>query len=387
MTDFYEILELDNKASQDDIKRSYKKLAMFLHPDRTTGNENKFKEVGRAYEVLSDNKKRAVYDRFGMDGINEMESDEASNHSAEQIYKSFFQEERQHNDILLSLQVSLLDLYQGATQTKTVERNMFCGTCDRTGVIGAMDLSPCIDCGGSGYKIELKQINGIFAQQVKVKCKTCEGRGKVIPKELICPDCNGYGKKAESVTHEVKIQPGSFSNDNIVIENGGHNNEGNLVFVIEEQPNEDFRRVDNNLLYKKEIKLADSLCGVNFILNFINNQPILIRSKVLINPSKVYKVIGYGMPIKDSDERGDLYIEFKVNFPKKMELKPEAKKQLRKILKLDDIDEEPDTEGLKTCTLLETDDDDMANSFHPNMDPKNRGFGNLPQAAASCAQQ
>lgn len=383
MSDFYNILGIDKGASEDQIKKAYRTRAMKSHPDRG-GNEEEFKQLGRAYEVLSDSNKRRIYDNHGEKGLEEMGQGRHADPS--ELFNMFFKHTQQQNtrlNVLVGITVTLKDLYIGCNREEVVKRNRKCRKCKGYGYSQKNDGGyKCNSCNGVGHKMGMRQL-GPIVQAVRMLCDQCHGKGHTAPDDILCKTCNSTGMEDITDTFEVTIVPGMVNNQQIQVDNEGHEdkdgNTGDLIFVLQEEPHDSFKRIGNNLLYSKTITLGDALCGTEFILDFVNDKPLLVKSKIVVNPLHTYKLVGWGMPIYDTDnEKGDLIIDFEVTFPTKNEIKPEFKKHIKKFLKLNDT--ETDTAGYRSATLIEVQEEDM-HEFHPNM----QHDGEIPQA--QCAHQ
>ena len=355
---------LEQDATEQDIKASYKKLAMKLHPDRG-GNEDEFKKVGRAYDVLSNSEKREIYDKLGEEGLENIDQN-MGGFDPHELFAQFFQQQQTGKlNIVEALKVSLKDLYIGCKRDVSIKRTCPCTDCNGIGFKSESDDLDRIDdnkyicekCKGKGMNIILRQM-GPMIQQLQCTCDKCQGKGHIIPNDLICTKCEGDGLITEEKTYEITIKSSMMTNTQIRVKNGGHldksGNTGDAIFVVQEESHPYFKRIGDNLLYRKKITLADALCGIKFIIDFINDKPLLVRSRLIINPLKTYKLIGWGM-----NKKSDLLIEFIVKFPDKIEIKPEFKKQIKKYLKSDD-DENIDTAGLKSSTLIEVENNEQS---------------------------
>lgn len=382
MSNFYEILGVQKDATEEQIKKAYRTKAMSSHPDRG-GNEEEFKKLGRAYEVLSDINKRRVYDRHGEKGVEEM--DHGHHADPTELFNMFFKRTQQNSqlDVAAGIAVTLKDLYNGCNREEKVTRNRKCKKCKGQGFSKKSNIDyKCVSCNGVGQKMGMRQL-GPIVQAVRMLCDKCEGRGHTAPNDILCKTCNSTGIEEVTDTFEVIIVPGMINNQHIQVDKEGHGdkdgNVGDLIFVIQEKPHEEFKRLGNNLLYTKTISLGDALCGTEFVINFVNDKPLLVKSKIVVNPLHTYKLVGWGMPVFETDnEKGDLIIDFEVTFPTKNEIKPEFKKHIKKFLKLNDT--ETDTAGYRSATLIEVQEEDI-HEFHPNM----QHDGEIPQA--QCAHQ
>ena len=358
MTDLYSILEIEKDATEDMIKKSYKIKALQYHPDRG-GDEEKFKVVNKAYEVLSDKKKRYIYDKHGEKGLDDLEQEEGHSFSSHDIFNQFFQQQQSNSlTIVVLIEVTLQSLYTGINHIEKVMKACICNICNGSGSTednGRQDKYICNKCNGTGITVTIKQIGMGIMQQVKQQCLDCNGKGKKIPDNILCHNCVGEGLTNETKKHEIYIQPGMSDGDKIKIDNEGNTNikghTGDLIFLIKEISHNTFKRINNNLIYRKSITLADSLCGAKFLMNFLDDRPLLVKFKIIIDPLKTYKLVGWGMPKLGEKDKGDLFIEFDIEFPDKVDIKPEFKKQIKKYLKTND--EEIDSRGIKTATVIE----------------------------------
>ncbi len=354
-TALYDTLGLEKDATTQDIKQAYKKLAMKHHPDRG-GDEDTFKQLSRAYDVLTDNQKREVYDQLGETGLENIDQENSQPNPFDMFNELFQQQNTNKLYVVHPLKVSLKDLYLESKIQIKYSRACPCTECKGLGYVddtmNRIDKYVCTECEGQGSKLIVRQM-GPMIQQMQVPCNNCKGKGHNIPEDQICKECKGDKSIEERLEYEVELKNTMHSKTQIRVKNKGHiDNEGNtgdLIIIIQEEMHPMFRRSGTDLVYRKIIPLADALCGIKFIIDFVNDQPLLIRSRLVINPLKTYKLIGWGM-----DKKSNLLIEFDVKFPDKSEIKPEFKKHIKKYLKY--TDEEIDTAGLKSSTLIEADD-------------------------------
>jgi len=216
--DFYEVLGVAKQAGDDEIKTSYRKLAMKYHPDRNHGDEEAavyFKEAAEAYAVLSDPQKRQVYDRYGHAGLSNMggmpdfggAGAESIFNMFGDIFEMFTGGQRQRGprpggDLGVRLVIDLVEAYRGVRKSIVVPRHENCGECSGTGSKKGAKLATCRQCQGSGVTVTSQ---GFF--RVQQKCRTCGGRGQIITDP--CPSCNGVGRRQVQRTIEVDVPPGA----------------------------------------------------------------------------------------------------------------------------------------------------------------------------------
>jgi DnaJ family protein A protein 1 len=343
-TKFYDLLEVKPDATDNEIKKSYRKLAMKLHPDKNPdgSTEEQFKELSFAYQVISDPEKRAAYDRGGENAIKE-----GGSHSGggmpNDIFDMFFgggrrQRERRGKDMVHQLSVSLKDLYVGKVSKLAVQKNVICASCEgRGGKEGSVQT--CRPCQGQGVRIELRQIGPGMVQQVQRACSECDGSGQQIKEKDRCKNCNGKKVLAERKILEVHIDKGMDDEQKITF--SGESDQtpglppGDIIIVLDCKEHPVFKRKGGDLLMSMEITLVEALCGFQRVVNHLDDRQVLIKSE----PGRVLKdgdikiVYGEGMPqYRNPFEKGRLFIQFKVVFPKDNFASADALKQLEAIL-------------------------------------------------------
>ncbi len=237
--DYYQILGLSKGASPDDIKKSYRKLAKKYHPDRNPDDkaaEARFKQIGEAYAVLSDDEKRQVYDTYGKDGFDGSGNPRAQNpfqdfggfgfDSFSDIFGSVFGDHtrthfggRRNNNIQVEVMLTLQELIQGAKKNIALTRQTECTNCKGTGAEPGTRATTCPDCRGSGQV----HMNRGFVS-VTQTCPTCRGAGKII--KTPCAVCHGSGKKIDTETVSVDIPPGIKPGQTVQLKGAGHDGIG-----------------------------------------------------------------------------------------------------------------------------------------------------------------
>jgi len=351
-TEFYERLEVSPTADVNDIKKAYKKLAIKYHPDKNPNNPaatEKFKEISEAYEVLSDEKKRAQYDKFGKDAIKEG----GGFHSAADIFASFFggaspfssffggggrQGPRKGENIVHELQVSLEDLYKGKTSKLSVMRNVVCNKCEGSGTKPGVAPGTCKSCDGKGVKIIIKQM-GPMIQQMQTVCPDCQGKGEQIKEDDKCKNCKGKKVTKEKKILQVYVDPGMVHGQKIVF--SGEADEapgmeaGDIIFVISEKKHDVFKRSGNDLFMEYNLPLVEALAGFSFTIKHLDDRVLYIKSEKgdIVKPGDIRAIPGEGMPThKKPFEKGSLYIQFNIEFPKPGFLTEKQIPQLEAIL-------------------------------------------------------
>lgn len=323
-SEYYELLGVSKSATPQEIKKAFHKLSLKHHPDKG-GDGDHFKKLSVAYEVLSDSQKKAIYDEHGTAGLDPGQQAGGGVHD---IFEAIFRAQhsrapRRSEDIVHMIGITLEDVYNGKIFKLAVTRNIMCGKCDgRGGQLGCE--SQCMKCNGRGVIIQIVQTGPGLIQQMQSACGTCNGSGKIIDPSKRCIECRGAKTIRNKKIFEIPVRKGTFTGEQIVFE--GESNyvpgfvPGNIVFVFQEKEHSKYRRDGNNLHVTQTVSLSDALCGGVFTLSRLDNSQLLIRLNSIISPDDLRTIPGEGLPIKDSNVRGDLIITFKVSFPRREEI-------------------------------------------------------------------
>jgi len=388
-TKFYKELGVEKDASESDIKKAYRKLALKNHPDKG-GDPEKFKSIIRAYEVLSDPEKRKSYDQYGEEGVNDEGG--GGGRSADDIFSMFFGGSRRGpsgpkrgEDLVHPLKVSLEDLYNGKTARLAINRDKLCEGCDGIGGKPGAEKA-CETCQGRGVRIQLRQLAPGMVQQLQSTCSACNGEGKTIKEKDKCKDCRGSKVTKERKVLEVNIEKGMKNNQKITF--AGEADEapgtipGDIVFVVQEKEHSLFKRKGSDLIMTKNISLVESLCGYEFTITHLDNRILKVKSKPrsVVKPDSLVMIYGEGMPHHGNIfTKGRLFIHFKVVFPEPSELDASALSLLEKALPgrpsldLNGEEEECETEPVD-ISQFGSGPDGRASSAHDS-DDEDRGGG------------
>ncbi len=336
--DFYEILGVNKDASEDEIKKSYRKLAMKYHPDRNPDNakaEEKFKEAKEAYEILSDDQKRAAYDQYGHAGVDPNMGAGGGfggaggfNDAFGDIFGDIFGggggrggQQRSNvyrgADLRYNMEISLEQAAKGTETKIKIPVMSKCEPCDGSGAKSGKSASTCGTCGGHG---QVRMQQGFFS--VQQTCPKCHGTGKTISKEDECPTCHGDGRTKQHKTLAVKIPAGVDEGDRIRLSgegeagvNGGPT--GDLYVVIHLKQHEIFERDGGNLHCEMPISISQAALGGEIEV------PTLGGSAKMKVPAEtqtgaVFRLRGKGIkPLRSSDQ-GDLMVHVVVETPVKL---------------------------------------------------------------------
>lgn len=328
---YYEILGVSNTATTDEIKKSYRKLALQYHPDKTAGDvalEEKFKEIAEAYEVLSDEEKRKRYDAKLSGGFDDGFEDIRS--QFRDAFGTFAKQPPKGAGIGVVVEMTLEEIYKGAKKIISFNRNVVCKSCSGNGSKFGKSFTNCGICLGSG---RVYQLLGNF--RIERTCHHCGGHGKFITEE--CSDCGGAGVNSNNVVLEVDIPAGVFSGWKMAIPNYGHDHysakgaPGDLVIAVHEKPHEHFEKNGFDLLYKMYLSFPEIVLGVKVEIPTIDSK-VAFDVPENTPPGKIFRIKGRGLPsISQPGYYGDLLVMALVDTPK--EITPEEKKILEKLKK------------------------------------------------------
>lgn len=349
-TRLYDVLHIKPDATASEIKKAYRKQAMKYHPDKnpekTAETEEKFKDVGFAYSVLSDDNKKELYDKAGENALKEGRGGDGGPDPSD-IFSMFFggangagkSRERKTESMIHKLGVSLKDLYLGKTTKLAVQRNIICGECQGVGGKNKDSVTKCKDCEGRGVTVKLRQIGPGMMQQVQANCDKCAGEGEIIKESERCKTCRGKKVNPERKILEVFIEKGMKDGQKIVF--AGQSDQlpgatpGDIVVVLEEKPHPVFTRQGNDLIVEQEITLVEALCGFSRVINHLDERKLMMTSAQgqVVKDGEVKVIVDEGMPMyKNSTQKGCLFIKFKVIFPESNFTSPEKLLQLESLL-------------------------------------------------------
>ncbi|MCB9072715.1 MAG: molecular chaperone DnaJ [Bdellovibrionaceae bacterium] len=347
--DYYEILGVEKTASQDEIKKAYRKLAMKFHPDKNPGDkaaEDKFKEASEAYSVLSDTDKRAKYDRFGHASYQNMggagahpgfDNIEDIFSSFSDIFGDFFgggmgggrragNRPRRGADLRYMLEVSLKDVLDGVEKDLEFETEKNCKTCSGSGSEPGKQPERCATCGGAGQVVSSQ---GFFS--VATNCPACRGTGQLI--RYPCKTCKGKGRTLEEKKIRVTIPKGVSTGTRLRVAGEGEDGylgggRGDLYVEIRVRDDARFERQGDDLHGKVEISYVQALLGSEVEVDTIDGKKKMVVPNGTA-PNHILKMRGLGLPNMRTGQRGDLCLHVQLNIPKK--LTKEEEKLLREI--------------------------------------------------------
>lgn len=338
--DYYEALGVDKKATKDEIKKAFHKLAHKYHPDKGGGDIDKFKEVSEAYSILSDDKKRAEYDSYGRvfgGGAGAGAGGFNSNFDFSQfqdafqngfgfdfgdVFSDFFAggqgtRVRRGRDISIDLEINFKESVFGTKRTVLLAKNTQCETCKGSGAEPGTKLETCKVCNGAGKVHETT--NSFFGSIAMTRgCAHCHGTGQV-PKER-CNTCRGEGiyKKQEEI--EIMVPAGIEGGEMIRLTGAGEavagGNAGDLYVKIHVIPDPRFKKEGVNLVTELSVKLSDALLGTTYTLQTLDGEEQL-AIPTGISHGEVLAVKGKGVPTPRG-KRGDLLVKVRITLPQKL---------------------------------------------------------------------
>jgi chaperone protein DnaJ len=353
---YYDILEVSRDASEADIKKAYKKSAIKWHPDKNPTNkeeaEKKFKEISEAYQVLSDPQKREVYNNYGEEGVKN--SDNMGEgfggggpfNSPEDIFRMFFGQQQGFSSFgrqsvkktdpkVVTIPISLKDLYNGTKKKVTIKLKKLCQKCLG---LGGENMKMCGSCQGRGIKVIDRMIGPSMVQRMQTTCDVCNGSKKVCDKK--CNDCNGKGLEIVEKQFLLNIDAGMLTDDKVLFQDSGdqfpNEERGDVYFVIKEDNNTSFKRVENDLILEYKITFGDSIIGTDIFFEHINGEKILYTEKNIIKNNSFTVIKNKGMPLKNNKNKyGDLFVVYIITYPNKI-LNENEKEIIKKILPISD---------------------------------------------------
>jgi len=331
--DYYKILGVDEKASKDDVKKAFRKLAHKYHPDKKGGDEKRFKEISEAYSVLSDDKKRAEYDSYGrtfsgsqgagnfdFSGFSGGDGFNFQGFNFGDIFGDFFGggvRERRGRDVSIDVEIDFRDSVFGTKRTVLLTKATACSVCGGTGAKPHTGMQTCSTCSGSGRVVETR--NSIFGAFSSTRtCSVCFGRGEV-PKEP-CVKCRAEGVVNEQVEIKIDIPAGIEAGQMIRLSGMGEavrgGVPGDLYVKIHVKPHPVFKKQGENLTMDLTVKLSDALLGAEYRIETLDGAlKLTIPENTRFGDT--LRVRGKGV-VFDKSKRGDLLIRVKIELPHKL---------------------------------------------------------------------
>ena len=357
--DYYEILGVQKNASDADIKKAFRRLAMKYHPDRNPDDksaEEKFKEAKEAYDVLSNKQQRANYDQFGHAGINQSAGFGGAGFNVEDIFGDLgnifgdiFSGGRRSTrssygkqpgaDLRYNLSISLEEAARGVTKKIQINTYALCEECQGRGTKKDSSLKTCPDCGGTGY-VRLQQ--GFFS--VQQTCPSCYGQGKIIGDP--CTACNGQGRRQKTKTLSVKIPVGVDSGDQIRLGGEGEAGlrggpAGDLYVVVFVTEHSIFQRKGNDLYCEVPISFTTAVLGGELDVPTLEGK-VKLKIPPETQTGKLFRLRGKGIKSVHNNFKGDTLCRVMIETPVRLNKQQKALlEELEKSLSQDKVDHTP----------------------------------------------
>ena len=343
--DYYEVLGVDKNASEEEIKKAYRRIAIKYHPDRNPGDkqaEEKFKEAAEAYNVLHDAQKRQQYDQFGFEGAagaGGFGGFSSTSMNMDDIFSMFGdifggrggfggfgstgqrrQQRHKGSDLRLKVKLTLAEISTGVTKKFRVRKDVCCSHCHGTGSEGDGGTETCPTCHGSGVITHTTQ--SIFGMmQTQGICPACNGEGQIIRNK--CHECGGTGVTKGEELVEINIPAGVAEGMVVTVTgkgNAGRRNgsNGDIQVYIEEEPNDTFVRDGNDIIYNLLLDFPTAALGGNTEIPTIDGSKVKIKIEAGTQPGKTLRLRGKGLPVVKGygKGKGDLVVNISVYVPK-----------------------------------------------------------------------
>lgn len=343
---YYDILGVKKGASKDEVKKAFRTLAHKYHPDKGGGNEEKFKEANEAYQVLSDDKKRAEYDTYGrtwngqgaggagpqwggFEGFDFGGFQQGGFEGVDlgDIFGEMFgggfgrgQKVERGSDIAIDAELSFEESIFGVERKVVLSKVSTCETCDGSGAKPGSKTKKCGTCNGKGRVTEVRR-SILGPIQTERQCGVCHGSGEV-PEEL-CKSCGGKGILRRQEEIAFAIPPGI--GDGEMIRMSGHGEAvkkggipGDLYIKIHVRPHKVFRREGANLVIDLDVKLSDALLGGTYVLPGLDGKPFEVKIPESVKFGDILRMKGRGIPTARGDKQGDLLIKVNIKVPTKL---------------------------------------------------------------------
>ncbi|KAI0710127.1 DnaJ-domain-containing protein [Earliella scabrosa] len=344
-TALYDLLGVSPTATEDEIKKAYRKKAREHHPDKNPDDPEagqRFQEMAAAYEILSQEDTREAYDRYGMEGMsrNGPGGGFGGGMDPADIFAELFgasmgfggfdfgpgmrgPRRTKGQDSNIPYEVTLEDLYNGKTVKMNMEKEIVCGLCKGSGAKGSAKPKQCVKCEGKGWTMVTTSLGAQRLGTHRAMCTECEGRGEKLREKDRCKKCKGNKTVKEKTRQEIYVERGMADRQRIVLAGAGDEEPGippgDVIFTLKTRPHESFERSGNDLLTTVHITLSEALLGFSrILLTHLDGRGVHVTSPKgkIIKPGDSIILRGEGMPVyKTPDHKGNLYVMLEIDMP------------------------------------------------------------------------
>jgi molecular chaperone DnaJ len=351
--DYYQVLNVSKQASESELKKAYRQLAMKHHPDKNPGDhtaEEKFKEAAEAYEILKDPEKRQIYNQYGHEGLkgrgfNGFSGFDDISSSFGDIFQDFFggggeRREQTGADLRLDITISFTEAAFGTEKKVDITKQGNCNSCRGSGAKTGTSPKTCSTCRGTGQVVRTQ---GFF--NMASPCPTCQGQGQVI--EHPCSTCYGEGRVPEKKSINATIPAGVNDGSKLRLRGEGEAGPpglqpGDLYIFIRVAPDEIFQRQEYDVYCRLNLTFSQAALGAEIEVPLLNDETKVIKIKAGTQSGEMMRITGAGIPHVRGNGRGDQNIQMMVETPKKLN-----KKQKEIFQELAEIEGNPIKETLK----------------------------------------
>tara|TARA_B100000959_G_scaffold118617_1_gene124734 strand:- start:279 stop:1370 length:1092 start_codon:yes stop_codon:yes gene_type:complete len=351
--DYYQVLNVSRDASESELKKAYRQLALKYHPDKNPGDhaaEDKFKEAAEAYEVLKDPEKRKIYDQFGHEGLkgrgfSGFQGFEDIFSSFGDVFQDFFgggggRGQQTGADLRLDVNISFTEAAYGIERKVDITKHCNCKSCNGSGAKPGTSPKVCSTCRGTGQVVRSQ---GFFS--MASPCHACQGQGQVI--EHRCSDCHGEGRVPEKKTINVTVPPGVDDGSRLRLRGEGEAGPsgappGDLYVFIHVEAHDLFHREGYDIFCRLNLSFSQAALGAEIEVPLLDDKTKIITVKAGTQSGEMMRIMGAGIPHVRGHGRGDQIIQMTVETPKKL-----SKRQKELFHELAEIDGNPIKDTLK----------------------------------------